>query len=133
MAVEVSNSNHVHYGTSIYATCNIYLARIRALNILQQIYDTRICPWCISDAEVVVSEPHVYIDAATFSDAFYICHNMVLPHLTDYVIYIPSRIPPPKMVLPHPPTPTLPGLRNFVRSELAALRRSPVTFVRTLA
>lgn len=65
-----------------------------------------------------------YIDAAAFSDALYICHDMTLPHLKDYVIYIPSRIPPPKWFFPISPPLHPTELRNSVRSELAALRTS---------
>ena len=99
----------------------IYLARIRALNILQQIYDTRICPWCISGAEVVVSEPHLYRCRSFFRRALYLPQYDTPP--SDGLRHLHTEWnTTPQMVLPPPLHPT--ELRNSVRSELAALRTS---------
>ena len=49
-----------------------YLVQNQAISMLQQRYDTRICPpWCFSHAESVVRETHV--DAGVFIDALFIC------------------------------------------------------------
>ena len=87
VAAEVSiNNNNNHVPDHPIATYKIahttYLAQIRAVNMLQQWYDTRICPWRFSHAE---SRLLLNLDAVFLPTSFYLPWNGT-PHLADYVI-----------------------------------------------